>query len=129
MRIYYNQNLIKLARKLRNDSTQSEIKLWGFLKGKKMLGYSFQRQKPINNFIVDFFCNKLKLVIELDGYTHDFVENYDKDLKKEDELKKIGLNILRFDDREVMNDIENVLRTIEFYILDFEKKQPPNPLY
>ncbi len=123
MKIYYNQNLIKLARKLRNNSTQSEIKLWSFLKGKKMLGYSFQRQKPISNFIVDFFCNKLKLVIELDGYTHDFIETYEKDLKKEEELKKIGLNILRFDDREVINDIENVLKTIESYILDFEKKR------
>ncbi|MEA3450701.1 MAG: DUF559 domain-containing protein, partial [Bacteroidota bacterium] len=54
-----------------------------------MFGYSFQKQKPIKNYIVDFFCNKLKLVIELDGYTHDFEGVYDKDMIKEQELKKI----------------------------------------
>ncbi|MEA3452413.1 MAG: DUF559 domain-containing protein [Bacteroidota bacterium] len=63
-------------------------------------------------------------IIELDGYTHDFEEVYDKDMIKEQELKKIGINILRFDDREVMNDIDNVLRVIEFYILKHEEEQP-----
>ena len=121
MKIYYNPKLKEFAKKLRNNSTNSEIKLWQEIKNKKMLGYTFLRQKPIKNYIVDFFCNKLKLVIELDGYSHEFEETYDKDVKKEEDLKQIGLTILRFDDREVMNDIENVLRTIEHYIIEFEK--------
>ena len=127
MKIYYNPKLKPLARELRNNSTNSEIKLWAYLKDKKMLGYSFNRQKPINNFIADFFCNKLKLVIELDGYSHEFEETYDKDLNKDNKLTEIGLHVIRFDDREVMNDIENVLRTIEQYIFEFEEKNKTSP--
>lgn len=121
MKIYYNQNLKLLARKHRNDSTKSEIKLWQELKGKQILGYKFLRQKPIENYIVDFFCNKLKLAIELDGYSHNFEEIVIKDKKKELHLNSLGITVLRFDDNEVMNDINNVLRCIEIFILDFEK--------
>ena len=118
--IPYNPILKKFARELRNNSTRSEIKLWRFLKGRQMLGYDFHRQKPLLNFIADFYCHELKLVIELDGYTHQFEETIIKDKIKENELNKIGLNVLRFEDDEVMNDIENVLRTIEIYIHNFE---------
>lgn len=121
MKIYYNQNLKLLARNHRNDSTKSEIILWQELKGKKILGYKFLRQKPIGNYIVDFFCNKLKLVIELDGYTHQFEDVIIKDEKKELYLNSIGITVLRFNDNEVMNDMNNVLRGIESFILDFEK--------
>lgn len=121
MKIYYNQNLKLLARNHRNDSTKSEIKLWQELKGKKILGYKFLRQKPIGNYIVDFFCNKLKLVIELDGYTHQFEDVIIKDDKKDLYLNSIGITVLRFNDNEIMNDMNNVLRGIESFILDFEK--------
>lgn len=121
MKIHYNQNLKLLARKHRNDSTKSEIKLWQELKGKQVFGYKFLRQKPIENYIVDFFCNKLKLAIELDGYSHNFEEVVIKDEKKELHLNSLGITVLRFDDNEVMNDINNVLRCIEIFILDFEK--------
>ncbi|MDI6760366.1 MAG: DUF559 domain-containing protein, partial [Candidatus Brocadiaceae bacterium] len=79
MKITYNPKLKELARNLRNNSTKSEIKLWGYLKGRQMMGYDFHRQKPIEDFIVDFFCNKSKLVIELDGYTHGFENVVEKD--------------------------------------------------
>lgn len=59
-----------LARKLRKEMTFSEILLWNELKQKKMLGYDFDRQKPLDNFIVDFFCKELGLVIEIDGDSH-----------------------------------------------------------
>jgi len=121
--IPYNPILKKFARELRNNSTKSEIKLWRFLKGKQMLGYDFHRQKPLLNFIADFYCYELRLVIELDGYTHQFEETIIKDEIKETKLNKVGLNVLRFEDNEVMNDIENVLRTIEIYIHDFEKQE------
>jgi len=122
MKIYYQKYLKQYARKLRNNSTKSEIKLWGFLKGKQMMGYDFHRQKPIDNYIVDFFCNKLELAIELDGYTHQLEEVIIKDIIKENKLSELGINLLRFDDDEVFNDIDNVLREIEMYILDFENK-------
>ena len=121
MKIYYNQNLKLLARNHRNDSTKSEIILWQELKGKKILGYKFLRQKPIGNYIVDFFCNKLKLEIELDGYTHQFDDVIVKDEKKELYLNSIGITVLRFNDNDVINDMNNVLRGIESYILVFEK--------
>ena len=121
--IPYNPILKKFARELRNNSTRSEIKLWGFIKGKQMCGYDFHRQKPLLNFIADFYCHELKLVIELDGYTHQFDETIIKDRIKENKLNKVGLNVLRFEDDEVMHDIENVLRTIEIYIYNFEKQE------
>ena len=117
--IPYKPILKKFARELRNNSTKSEIKLWGYLKGEQMLGYDFHRQKPLLNFIADFYCYELKLVIELDGYTHMLEETIIKDAIKESELNRIGLKVLRFADAEVMQDIENVLRTIEKYIEEF----------
>ena len=83
MKIYYNPNLKTRARQLRNKSTLSEVLLWDKIKSRKLLGYQFMRQKPIDNYIVDFFCNKLKLAIELDGFSHYIKETYIKDLEKE----------------------------------------------
>ncbi len=120
----YNPKLKEFARQLRNHSTKSEIKLWKYLKGKQMQGYDFHRQKPLLNFIADFYCYELQLVIELDGYTHQFQETIIKDTIKEKELKKVGLSVLRFEDNEVMNDLENVLRVIENYIDRYEITHP-----
>jgi very-short-patch-repair endonuclease len=91
-----------------------------FLKGKQMYGYDFHRQKPLLDFIVDFYCYELNLVIELDGITHHFEDTQLNDTHKEDTLKSMGLHIIRFLDEEVMDDIDNVLRTIEAYINNFE---------
>jgi len=82
-KIQYNPKLKNLARNLRNNSTKAEIILWKYLKRKKLRGYDFHRQKPIENSIVDFFCNNLMLAIELDGYTHGFEEVLVKDEIKE----------------------------------------------
>ena len=120
MKIYYNPKLKELARQLRNNATKSEIKLWQQLKGKRMYGYDFHRQKPIDNYIVDFFCNKLKLAIECDGYSHQLPEVWEKDVKKEQRLNELGVTVLRFSDDMIMNDISNVIRCIENYIINFE---------
>ena len=119
--IPYNPKLTDLARKLRNESTETEIFLWLKLKGKQMYGYDFHRQKPIDNYILDFFCYELLLGIEVDGYSHEIVEVYNKDIIKEKRMNELGINILRFSDFEVLRDMENVIRAIEFYILEFEK--------
>ncbi|MFM8833835.1 MAG: endonuclease domain-containing protein [Cytophagales bacterium] len=76
-RIHYDPKLTARARELRNNSTLSEVLLWQELKGAKILGYDFHRQKPIDNFIVDFFCYDLMLAIEIDGSSHDGKEKYD----------------------------------------------------
>ena len=119
--IPYNPKLKQLARNLRNNSTKSEIMLWQYLKGKQMLGYDFHRQKPIDNYILDFFCNELMLGIELDGYTHTLEETYKKAQLKEKRMSQLGITILRFDDMEVYQDIGNVLLSFESWIQ--EKKR------
>lgn len=89
-----------------------------------MYGYDFHRQKPIDNYILDFFCHELMLGIEVDGYSHQFLEVYNKDGIKEKRMNELGISVLRFSDDEVLNDMENVLRAIEFYIFEYEKHTP-----
>lgn len=92
----YNPMLKELARKLRKDSTLSEVLLWRHLKGRQMLGYDFDRQKPIDNFIVDFFCNELMLAIEIDGDTHNYKIN--QDIERQKRIEGLGVHFLRFSD-------------------------------
>jgi very-short-patch-repair endonuclease len=131
-KIFYNPKLKELARQLRNRSTKAEIKLWNFLKRRQLMGYDFHRQKPVDNYIVDFFCNKFRLAIELDGYTHGFEEVFEKDEVKAQKLRALGITVLRFTDDDVINNIDNVLRSIQEFILCFEEKQklhtPRSPL-
>ena len=85
-----------------------------------MGGYQFMRQKPILNYIVDFYCSILKLIIEIDGDSHDC--KYDEDSKRQNDLESLGLKLIRFTDNEVKNSMTDVLSTIENYIYEFEKK-------
>ena len=124
--IPYNPKLKEFARQLRNNSTETEIFLWLKLKGKQMYGYDFHRQKPIDNFILDFFCYELMLGIEVDGYSHEFLEVYNKDVIKVKRMNEFGITVLRFSDEQVLKDMENVIRAIEFYIYEYEK-HTPNP--
>jgi very-short-patch-repair endonuclease len=122
--IPYSPKLKEYARRLRNKSTKSEIKLWLCIKGKQMKGYDFHRQKPLNYYIADFYCYELKLVIELDGESHLSEEVKLKDSKKQKKLESLGLKVLRFKDEEVFEDIGKVLETIEKYIIEFERVNP-----
>ncbi len=87
-----------------------------------MRGYDFHRQKPLDNFIADFFCHELKLVIELDGYTHQWEETMVKDQIKEQKLNELGLKVLRFEDEEVYKYMYRVLEVIEAYIDEYERE-------
>ena len=120
--IPYNPKLKELARQNRNNATKSEIIMWLALKGKQMRGYDFHRQKPLDEFIVDFYCHELLLAIEIDGYTHTFSEVIEKDEKKDKRLAQFGVHVLHIDDAEVYWDLPNALATIELYIDEFEKK-------
>ncbi len=96
-----------------------------------MYGYDFHRQKPIDEYIVDFFCNKLQLAIECDGYSHELIEIWKKDTRKTKRLNQLGIHVLRFSDYQILRDFENVVRVIEGYILDFEENgfiPPETPL-
>jgi very-short-patch-repair endonuclease len=124
----YNKNLKQFSRDLRNDSTLAEVLLWNELKAGKMMGYKFNRQKPLLNYIADFYCKKLSLVIEVDGITHTYEGAAEKDAKRQKELEALELSFLRFDDLDVKKNMSSVLRTIEGFIEQYEKLNPPNPL-
>lgn len=119
----YNKNLKQRSRNLRNESTLAEIILWKELRS-ATLGYTFNRQKPILNYIVDFYCKPLNLVIEVDGISHWDEEQQEKDKIRQSEIEKLGLYFLRFDDNEVLKDLENVISTIEAKIEEQEIKHP-----
>lgn len=93
--IPYNPKLKEFARKLRNDSTFGEVLRWNELKGEKF-GFDFHRQKPLLNYIVDFYCSELNLVIEIDGRYHSHEEKFDADSFRDQELAKYDLTTLRF---------------------------------
>lgn len=112
--IPYNHVLKEKARALRNNSTKSEVLLWQFLKNKKMSGYDFHRQKPLDEYIVDFFCNELMLAIEIDGESHFGKEEYDEARQKN--LEILGVRFLRFEDTEVINNLDGILKNIETWI-------------
>ena len=118
--IPYNPQLKEFARQHRNNSTKTEILLWQKLKRKQIGGYDFHRQKPIDNYILDFFCHELMLGIEIDGYSHQFLEIFNRDKKKTKKMNNLGITILRFSDYQVLKEMENVLRAIEQHITDFE---------
>jgi very-short-patch-repair endonuclease len=73
---------------------------------------------------LDFFCHELMLGIEVDGYSHELLEVYNKDTVKEKRMNVLGISVLRFSDEQVLRDMENVLRVIEFFIIEYEKHIP-----
>lgn len=113
--IPYNRQLTKYARKLRLNMTHGEVALWNELKQNK-LGFDFDRQRPIDNYIVDFYCKDLMLAIEVDGDCHSTEEAKIKDANRQQSLEKLGVRFLRFDDLKVRNETEEVVRIIATWI-------------
>jgi very-short-patch-repair endonuclease len=118
--IYYNPGLREKARRLRNESTFSEILLWLKIKDKS-LGYEFHRQVPIDEYIVDFYCHELRLAIEIDGSSH--YNKYEYDIKRQRRLETLGVWFIRFDDIDVKRNMNDVLRTLGIVILQIEKSK------
>ncbi|HLP50054.1 MAG TPA: endonuclease domain-containing protein [Chitinophagales bacterium] len=109
-----------MARRLRKESTPGERKLWKeVLSNAKMLGYKFSRQRAIDNYIVDFFCKELMLVIEIDGLNHDHKLAEDK--KRDERLEVLGYKTLRITHYMVMTDIVNVARMIEGRVTEIKQ--------
>ncbi len=126
VKLLYRPDLKGLARQLRKQGVFSEVLVWDRLKGRKMRGYQFTRQKPIGDYIVDFYCGKFKLVIEIDGDSHS--GRFDCDSKRQRFLESIGLTVLRFHDSEVKSDMANVLMAIEGWIEGRDRKQRNQPI-
>lgn len=109
----YNKKLKQPARDLRLNMTEAEQKLWKHIRKKQIHGVQFYRQKPLLSFIVDFYCPVAKLVIEVDGSQHYETEHRIKDQIRDNALKELGLTVLRFDNRQVLVEIQSVLAVIE----------------
>src|SRR5258708_33246881 len=110
--IPYNPKLKQLARKLRKNMTYGEAFLWDELKEDKFWGFDFDRQRCIDNYIVDFYCKELMLVIEIDGMSHNYEEAFLKDEIRQSKLESFGVQFLRFSETEIKHDMLNVIRTV-----------------
>jgi len=109
----YNGNLKQLSRQLRENMTDAERHLWAKIRMKQLKGYQFYRQKPIGDYIVDFFCPEAKLVIEVDGSQHFSDEMTEYDRIRNEYLSSLGLRVLRFTNTDVLTHIERVVENIE----------------
>ena len=124
----YNKKLQPFANKLRKEMTKAEACLWKYvLKARQMKGYQFRRQRPVLNYIADFMCKELKLIIEVDGSTHQWEETAAKDLKKAKDLIEAGFKVLRFTDEEVLRHIESVGESIALSVQKIEQSTPCTP--
>ena len=111
MSLDYNKKNISLAKNLRKNSTPQEKHLWyDFLSEYEV---RFQRQKAIDNFIVDFYCHKAKLAVEIDGSQHDTEQGRKQDAFRTEALKGLGLKVTRFTNRQVDTDFSGVCRAID----------------
>ena len=122
----YNENLKQLPRQLRENMTDAERHLWAKIRMKQLKGYQFYRQKPTGDYIVDFFCPRAKLVIELDGSHHLVGEKIEHDRIRVEHLSSLGLRVMRFTNTDVLTHINGVIESI---IENMEKipLSPPFP--
>jgi len=110
--ITYNQKLKERSRLLRSKMTDTERVLWGKIKNRQLKDAQFYRQKIVGNYIVDFYCSKYKLVIELDGSQHYTKEGLEYDLYRDKFIESNDIKILRFSNQEVLNNLNEVIKSI-----------------
>ena len=118
----YNPKLKQLARELRKNSTLSEVLLWKEIQ-KKKLGVEFHRQVPIKNYVVDFFCHELYLVIEIDGSSHDSESSTLLDKKRQNEIEELGACFVRINDLDVKQDLNSVLQYLQSTVDKLKSKE------
>ena len=125
---HYNKKLKGLAKANRQNMTKSAACMWKYLLSKRqMMGYQFRRERPILNYIADFVCLDLLLIIEVDGITHDSERAIKKDIERDKELGEVGFTVLRFSSWEVLNRIIDVSVMIGEWIEKHAEIPPPNP--
>ena len=124
--IPYNPMLKERARSLRKNMTFSEVKLWNEIKNGKIIGYDFDRQRPVGNYILDFYCKDLQLALEVDGVTHHDEEVIKNDKIRQENLESLGVCLLRFDALLVINKVEAAVREIVQWIKKHEEQHGVN---
>jgi very-short-patch-repair endonuclease len=108
---------------LRQNLTEAESKLWSRIRKKQLLGVRFKAQHPIHNYIVDFYCHKVKLVIEVDGGSHERKQQILSDRIRSELLMKLGIHELRFSNNEVEFELDSVLETIRHCVNNLLKQK------
>ncbi len=110
----YNIRYLKDTRSyLRRNMTEAELVLWEVLKDKKLCGRKFRRQHSIGYYIADFYCSSEKLIIELDGHHHFTPDGFANDVDRDEHLALMGKKVLRFENKEVLNNLTIVLKQIK----------------
>jgi very-short-patch-repair endonuclease len=106
-------DIFKLAKELRKFETESEKLLWSRLNKNQIIGLQFRRQHPINLFIADFYCPKIKLIIEVDGSIHEIPEYQTHDIGRSEILNDFGITVIRFTNEQILNEIDSTIEQIE----------------
>jgi very-short-patch-repair endonuclease len=110
--LFYNTKLKRCSQELRSNMTDAERLLWSKLRRKQVKNFQFYRQRIIGDYIVDFYCPKPKLIIEVDGGQHYQDEGKRRDKVRDDYMKRLGMKILRVSDREVLQNLHGVVEKI-----------------
>ena len=117
-----SKTIFQYAELLRKNLTEREKIVWEKL-CKKQLGVKIRRQHPIWKYVADYYCHEIKLVIEIDGGIHLSKENRECDINREVTLKEFGIEIIRFTNDEIINDIDNVIEQIRIKIKELKLSQ------
>jgi very-short-patch-repair endonuclease len=119
----------KYARQLRREMTEAEKVLWEHLRARRFLNLKFRRQHPILEFIADFYCHKLKLIVEADGKYHEEDDATYYDSERTKDLKRYGYFVIRFSNEEILNEMDNVLEQLKGFVARLRKTSPQTPLH
>jgi len=123
--ITYNKSLTEKARDLRQQPTPAEKQFWYVIREMPFSKtYAFNRQKPIGEYIVDFYCHELGLVVEIDGDTHSGPEAEARDQNRTEFLESKGLRVIRFTNHEVLNSIEGVIQILIRTLEEIKEEAP-----
>ena len=117
----YNPRLKQFSRDLRKGYQIAEVKLWKCFRAKN-LGYAFRRQYPVLNYITDFYCKQLNLVVEIDGNSHFSADAQERDAERDRQMRAIGLNVIRVNDGEVRKDAERIASWIIDQAIEVERE-------
>jgi very-short-patch-repair endonuclease len=115
--------IFKLAKELRKEETEAEKILWTRLNKNQIMGLQFRRQHPINMFVADFYCAKIKLVIEIDGSIHEITEYQEHDIGRSEILNDFGITVIRFSNEQVIEDIDGTINKIEKTVRELLSKE------
>ncbi len=124
MATIYRNSLKQKARELRKQMTDAEIRLWSRLRRRQLEGYQFYRQRIIGSYIVDFYCPRAKLVIEVDGGQHYFGKTAEADRVRDDKMRSLGLAVLRFSDSDALKNTDSILEVILNHLADTGENPP-----